>query len=147
MKTLRTLIAVTAFWTGWASADEMPSAPSAATWRSAAEAALARMAPDPDEILVLAPGLSAEAVSALKSLHKAVTEDQLPDREQYVLPPGPYVWVRRFEPRGDRFEFRSTGGMIIRNNVSGCGYTTHFFLIRDQHGVWKLDGSTDITVC
>jgi hypothetical protein len=147
MNTLRFLIGITALWIGAARAGDVPEAPSAAAWRAAAKGALAVMAPDPDEILVLDPSLSAQAGDTLKELRKTIGPDELPDREHYVLPPGPYLQVRTFEPHGDRFEFRATGGVIPRNAYLNCGQTEHFFLARDKQGAWKVDGMMEVSMC
>jgi hypothetical protein len=148
MNGVRLTIGIFGFWLGAATASDVPlAAPDAAMWRAAAQSALAVVAPDPDSILVLDASLPSEAGAALKALRKTLTQDQLPDRKEYVLPPGPYVWITLFAPQGDRFTFRSTAGVIQRNVIGACGQTTRLLLAHGNGGAWHIDGPIEGSVC
>lgn len=116
-------------------------------WVEAARAALQIMHSTSDAIVVIDDSLPEPAQHALASLGQTVSFDALPEKEEYILPPRPYLRMRQFELHGEQFEFTIAVGAIPRNAHNNCGDTEHFFVARDAQGAWNIAGLRSSTVC
>lgn len=141
------LLIVGAMWIAVASASA-PAQLTGADWTAAAQASLAECEHDRQhQIVVLDDTLPPEAQLALKGLRETLIRDQLPEQEKYVLPPGNYLLVRRYQRTGDQIEFSASHGVVERAMGHSCGQGENFVLARAKDGTWGIKGLVEMSMC
>lgn len=96
--------------------------------------------------IVMNDNLSPSAERGLKEVGEAVRFADLLDKSDKPSSDG-YLYIKQFEPVGDRYEFLSTSNIDRKSLGSDCGLTSHFFLSRVGTDTWKQDDPVRITMC
>src|ERR1700761_2685179 len=88
-------------------ADE-PREVSAKDWTEAAKFSLAKVRYSPGTILVVDQTIPEAAVEALRGSWSVISSEELPEKDEYVIPPGPYMLIREFDVQDGVFVFKET---------------------------------------
>lgn len=123
------------------------SAITAENWIGAAKFALSKTQYAPDTIFVVDGTLDDAALGALRSLGPVISKDNLPQQDLYVIPPGPYMLVRKFYERNGVFEFTETTGAYLKDAHRNCGETWTISTRLGISGAWEFAGPTHGLVC
>jgi hypothetical protein len=114
-------------------------------WVNAARLALS-LAHRGHPTIVMNGNLSPSAERGLKDVGEAMRFADLLDKSDKASGDG-YLYIKQFEPIGDRYEFLSISNVDRKSVGTDCGLTSHFFLSRVGTGTWKQDDPVRITMC
>jgi hypothetical protein len=116
-------------------------------WTGAAAFALAEIRIGDDTILVADKGLSAPAVKALKNIRRMISVDDLPEQDDYSIPPGPFLVVRTFELHDGIYELSTRSGTIRKGVMGNCGSTITIRMKNVKRTGWERVGSPMTMEC
>lgn len=114
-------------------------------WANAARLALS-LAHCGHPTIVMNDNLSPSAEQGLNEVGEAVRFADLLNKSNNASADG-YLYIKQFEPIGDRYEFLSISNTDRKSVGTDCGMTSHFFLSRVGTGAWKQDDPVRITMC
>ena len=127
-------------------AEEPPEVP-AKDWTEAAKFSLATVHYSPGTILVVDQTIPEAAVKALRGSWSVISSEELPEKDEYVIPPGPYMLIRKFDVQDGFFVFRETMGQIKKSTMGHCGQTLTIVTRRNSAGEWELSRPMESMVC
>lgn len=127
-------------------AEEQREVP-ANDWTEAAKFSLAEIHYSPGTILVVDRTVPETAAKALRGSWSVISSEELPEKDEYIIPPGPYMLIRKFDIKDGVFEFSETMGEIKKDTIRQCGETLRIFTRRNSEGVWELVRPMQSIVC
>jgi hypothetical protein len=116
-------------------------------WKGAAKFALSKIRYDNGTIFVVDKTLSDAALSTLRSLGQVISKEALPQQDIYVIPPGPYMLVRKFDEENGIFEFTETMGPYRKDAHRNCGDTLAVAMRLGTSGEWEYARPIQELVC
>ena len=116
-------------------------------WAEAATFALTKIRYSPGTILVVNQSVPDAAVKALRGLGPVISSEELPEQDEYIIPPGPYMLIRKFDVQNGVFEFNETTGTIKKGMMGNCGETEIVTMRRNSDGAWELARPMELIDC
>jgi len=116
-------------------------------WISSAKFALEKVQYVDGTIFVVDETVPDMAIKALRELGPVISKEKLPQQDEYTIPPGPYMLIRKFYEKNGIFEFIETSGVIKKGTMGHCGYTIGVRMRRTIEGAWELAGPMQDWIC
>ena len=139
------LVFITAILAGVANAGQSIDLTDA-DWAAAARMSLSS-AHRGQPVVVVDDALPPAALRGLQTVRAAVPLGELADSSDDAANPDGYLYIKQFEPHGDRVAFTSISNADRKSVGTNCGLETHVSLVRAANGAWLLDYPIRLSLC